>query len=244
MPHLSQIIAIEKDVKEKAAQSRGHAESTFSKSNVVLSGISRTYKPKDEEGEQLPSEATSVQIKVKQVLSGVQSHLVTLFDTTATKDWANCQAKASITVDGNVLLKDAPATYILFLEKQLAELLSFVKKIPTLDASEVWHYDEGQDCYATNPAETVRSKKIKQTKMAFEGNQHHPPQILVWDEDVPAGRWKTIKFSGAIPAKEVNEIAARIEAVQRAVKFAREEANRSTVEQKNVGAGILNYIFG
>src|SRR5258708_401786 len=177
--HLSKIVAVEKDIKEKAASSRARAEGMFGKSGLY-SGLSRTYTPKDEEGEQLPPESTSVQVKVKQVLKDVQSDMSTLFDTVATKDYANCHAKADIVVDGVVLLKDVPATYILFLEKQLAELLSFVKKIPTLYASEVWKYDENQDCYATEPVETTRSKKVMQRLIASEATKEHPAQVHLY----------------------------------------------------------------
>lgn len=243
MPHLSQIVSIEKDVKEKAASGRAKAEGMFGKSGLY-SGISRTYTPKNEEGEQLPPESTSVQVKIKQVLADVRSHMTTLFDTVAMKDYANCHAKADIVVDGVTLLSAVPATHILFLEKQLAELLAFVKRIPTLDASEVWRYDENQDCYATEPVETIRTKKIMQRLIASEATKEHPAQVHVYQEDVPDGRWKTIKFSGAIPTREVNDIIARIEKVQMAVKFAREEANRSEVKAQKTGEPLLKYIFG
>lgn len=243
MVYLNQIIATEKDAKEKAASSRARAEGMFGKSGLYT-GLSRAYTPKEEEGEQLPSESTSVQVKVRQVLQDVKSHLISLFDTVATKDYANCHAKADIVVDGTVLLTGVPATYILFLEKQLAELLAFVKKIPLLDASEVWHYDENQDCYATEPVETLRTKKVLQRFTLAEATKEHPAQVQAYQEDVPTGRWKTIKYSGAFPARELNEIITRIEKVQQAVKFAREEANRAEAKQQRTGEPLLRYIFG
>ena len=243
MSHLSQIIAIEKDIKEKAIQARAKAESLFGQSGRY-SGLSRNYTPSDDEGEKLPSESTSVQVKSHQIIADVQAALTTLFDTTATKDFANCHAKADVVVDGAVLLKDVPATYILFLEKQLAELVSFVKKIPTLDASEVWHYDTAQDCYATPPVETTRTRKVPRRFVLAEATKEHPAQVQVYQEDVISGRWRTIKFSGAMPASELNAIVARIEKVQHAVKFAREEANRAEVAQQHIGDPLLHFIFG
>jgi hypothetical protein len=243
MTHLSQIIAIEKDIKEKAIQSKSRAEGIFGKSSLLF-GLSRNYTPKDDEGEKLPSENTSVQIKSRQIFDEVQTSLTILFDTVAIKDYANCLAKANISVDGKILLADVPATYILFLEKQLAELLIFIKKTPTLDASEVWKYDASQDCYATDPIETIRTKKIMQRFVLAEATKEHPAQVQIYQEDVPTGRWKTIKYSGAIPTKELNEIIERIEKVQQAVKFAREEANRSEVKKIQTGNPLLHYIFG
>src|SRR5216683_1574117 len=135
MSHLAQVIAVEKDTKEKAAQHLTHTRNIFGNRNL-FSGLARTYTPKEEDGEQLPPESNRVQHKVASVLKDAQESLVALFDVVATKDYTNCVAKANIVVDGKVLLSDVPATYILFLEKQVAELLAFVKTIPVLDAGE------------------------------------------------------------------------------------------------------------
>lgn len=241
--HLSQIVSIEKDVKEKAAQALGHAQGQFG-NGTLLSGIARTYTPTVDGSGDLPPESTRVRVRVKDELAKVKVRLTDLFDTTATKDFTNCTAKASVIVDGNVLLKDVPTTYILFLEKQLGELAAFVKRIPVLDASEEWDYDVAQDCWATPPSETIRTKKDKKFQQVYAGTEHHPPQFNVWDEDIPQGRWKTIKYSGAMTVKEWNDINERIERLQRAVKFAREEANRTEAKQQTVGDPLLKYIFG
>ena len=53
-----------------------------------------------------------------------------------------------------------------------------------------------------------------------------------------------MKFSGALPAKRVNEILDRVQALQTAVKFAREEANNAEVADQRVGAAVFGYLFG
>ncbi|BCJ55953.1 hypothetical protein Asp14428_74280 [Actinoplanes sp. NBRC 14428] len=53
MPKLNQIIAVEKGVKSKAFAELSDAHHAVQKTGP-LAGISRTYQPKDEEGEQLP----------------------------------------------------------------------------------------------------------------------------------------------------------------------------------------------
>jgi hypothetical protein len=90
----------------------------------------------------------------------------------------------------------------------------------------------------------VRTKKTKKSQTAFEGNQHHPPQFFVWDEDIPEGTWSTLHYSGAMQQEEINAIVARIEKLQKAVKFAREQANRQEVTQQQHGEDILRYVFG
>lgn len=243
MGHLNQIIAVEKDHKDKASQELTRVSGLLSNTGK-LTGIARTYSPRDENGSPLPPESTRVQVKAADITKSIQAHLVSLFDVVATKDWANCLAKADIVVDDKVLVSAAPATFILFLEKQLAELLAFAKKLPVLDPAFSWQYDQAQDCWVTPPSETVRTRKVKKSQTAFEGNQHHPPQIIVWDEDAPEGTWSTLHYSGAMQQGEINAIIERIEKLQRAVKFAREEANRQVVTQQHVGADILQYIFG
>lgn len=243
MSHLSQVIAVEKDHKDKVSQEMSRAIGTLSNSGK-LTGIARTYTPREENGMILPPESTRVQTSARQVITDLQTHLASLFDVVATKDWTNCLAKADIILDGTPLLTGVPATYILFLEKQLTELLSFAKKLPSLDPASSWQYDQSQDCWMTAPTETVRTKKSKKSQTIHEGNQHHPPQFLVWDEDVPEGTWATIHYSGAMQQSEINAIIARIEKLQKAVKYAREEANRQEVTHQHVGEKILRYVFG
>jgi hypothetical protein len=240
---LNQIIAVEKGVKTSAFQALTEAHHQLQK-NTLLSGISRTYRPKDEEGETFPAESTRVQVRVEEVLRETNANLTRLFDVTATKEWANCAAKADVLVDGNVLLKGVPATYLLFLEKQLVDLHTFIKKLPVLDASESWEYDASADCYATEPVQTVRTKKIPRNHVKTEATEHHPAQVEVYYEDITVGQWRTVKFSGALPAKRVNELLQRVEKLQQATKFAREEANQHEVEDIQMGAKVFQYLFG
>lgn len=243
MPKLNQIIAVEKSVKSRSFQELTEAHHALQKP-TLLSGISRTYRPKDEEGEQLPPEATKVQIKAEEVVRETASILTRLFDVTAIKDWANCVAKADVVVDGRTLLKDVPVTYLLFLEKQLVDLYTFVRKLPVLDASETWEFDASADCWATEPVQTVRTKKIPRNHVKAEATEKHPAQVEVYHEDVTVGYWRTLKFSGAMPAKRVNELLDRVEKLQQAVKFAREEANNVETTEQKIGDAVFQYILG
>jgi hypothetical protein len=240
---LNQIIAVEKGVKSKANQDLAAAQQGLHKPGL-LAGISRTYQPKDEEGEQLPPESTRVQVKAEDVLRDTAATLTRLFDVTATKDWANCTARADVTVDGRVLLADVPVSYLLFLEKQLAELHTFVRRLPVLDASEAWTQDPSTDCWKTEPVRTIRTKKVPRNHVKAEATEKHPAQVEVYYEDVPVGYWTTVKFSGALPARRVNGILDRVEKLQQAVKFAREEANSVEAADQRVGDAVFGYLFG
>jgi hypothetical protein len=239
---LNQIIAVEKDIKGRALQELTEAHHALQKTGQ-LAGITRTYRPKDEEGEQLPPESTKVQIKSEDIIRKTTETLTKLFDVVATKDWANCQAKADVVVDGQKLLSDVPATYLLFIEKQLVDLHTFIKKLPILDASETWSFDQSADCWVTEAVMTMKTKKVPRNHVKAEATEHHPAQVEVYYEDITVGNWRTLKFSGSLPAKRVNELLARVEKLQEAVKFAREEANSMAVEDVKTGEAILSYLF-
>ncbi|MEU3045250.1 hypothetical protein ABZ705_01775 [Streptomyces sp. NPDC006984] len=243
MAKLNQIIAVEKGVKTKAHHDLTAAHHGLQKP-ALLAGISRTYQPKDEEGEQLPPESTRVQVQAEDVLRDTARTLTRLFDVTATKDWANCTARADVTVDGRALLTGVPVSYLLFLEKQLTDIATFVRKLPVLDASESWVHDPSTDAWKTDPVRTVRTRKVPRNHVKAEATEHHPAQVEVYYEDVPVGYWTTVKFSGALPARRLNELTERLEKLQQAVKFAREEANACEVEDRRAGDAVFGYLFG
>ena len=163
---------------------------------------------------------------------------------TATKDWTNCVARAYVVVDGQTVAADVPVTYLLFLEKQLVDLHTFVKKLPVLDAAESWVRDDSTDSWRTEPVRTIRTKKVPRNHVKAEATEKHPAQVEVYYEDVAVGYWTTVKFSGALPAKRVNEILDRVVALQTAVKFAREEANNAEAVDQRIGAAVFGYLFG
>jgi hypothetical protein len=243
MARLNQIIAVEKGVKSRSFSELTEAHHALQKS-ALLSGISRTYQPKDEEGEPLPPEATRVQVRTDEVIRQTVGILTRLFDVTATKDWTNCEARADVVVDGEPLLRDVPVAYLLFLEKQLVDLHTFIRKLPVLDAAESWSYDASADCWATDATQTTRTKKIPRNHVKAEATEKHPAQVEVYYEDVPIGYWTTVRFSGALPARRVNELLERVEKLQQAVKFAREEANGVEVTDQRVGDAVFGYLFG
>jgi hypothetical protein len=242
MAKLNQIIAVEKSVK-----SRAHAEITESHQQLLkpalLAGLSRSYRPKDEDGERVPPEATRVQLRADEVIKRTAAALTELFDVTATKDYSNCEARADVIVDGNMLIAKAPVTYLLFLEKQLVDIHTFVKKLPVLDPSESWIFDPAQDCYATEASETLRTKKVPRNHVKAEATEKHPAQVEVYYEDITVGSWRTVKFSGALPARRVAELLERVEKLQRAVKFAREEANNHEATQHKIGEAVFSFLF-
>jgi hypothetical protein len=241
-PKLNQILAIEKGVK-----SRVHGELT--KMNellhkpALLAGFSKTYQPRDDEGDVHPPERQKVQVDASELLRRAGRLLAELLDVTATKDFANTQAKADVVIDGEVLMEQVPATFLLFVEKQLAELSTFVKRIPILDPADEWHKDEAAGLFKTEPATTTRTKKVQRPVVLYQATKEHPAQTQLITEDVVVGAWVTVKHSGALPLNRKEALLERIERLTDAVKFARERANGTPAVRREVGERLFEFLF-
>jgi hypothetical protein len=239
---LNQIIAIEKTVKGQGVASLTKAYHEL-QTQSLLSGISRTYSPKDDDGDRLPPESTRVQVRTDDVISLVVKDLTRMFDVVATKETTNTVARADIVVDGVALLTAVPVTVLLFLEKQLADLRTFVRKLPVLDPAEHWSYSQSADCFATDARETTKTKKVPRNHVKAMATDKHAAQVEMWYEDIVAGTWTTVNFSGAVQASRVAELVTRVDTLARAVKVAREVANGAEAIENNIGGTVFGYLF-
>ena len=242
MTSLHQLLAAEKGVKGRTERVLTNAYHTIQKT-PLLSGVARTYAPVDDDGERLPAESTLVQVRVGDVLDSVDKAMTELFDVVLTKDAANQQATADVVVDGRVILPDVPVTTLLFLEKKLTDLHTFMSKLPVLDAADEWHFDANRGVYATDPVETRRTEKVPQTHILHEPTEHHPAQTHLYHKDVTVGTWTTVKFSGALPASRVAELTGRVVALQKAVIAARQQANETPVTDRRMGEQVMDFLF-
>lgn len=239
---LNQVIAIEKGAKNRLYSAITELHKNAQKSDLYY-GFSKTYEPKEEGGEQFPPEQKKVMMRSDDVLSEVKKIFTEFLDITATKDFANMTAKADVKVGGNVLVKDVPVPYLLFLEKQLTDLRTFVDKMPTLDESEDWRREEATGLFKTDPIRTHRTAKVQEAIVLYDATEKHPAQTQLITKDVIVGYWNQVKQSGAITRGDKRKLLEKIESVLSAVKSAREEANSVEASEKKVGEDILSYIF-
>lgn len=245
---LNEIIAVTTGKKSEVTKSVAETYHKIQKESL-FDGISRTYRPREELGERLPPEIKQPQLRVKDLISNAVKSWKELFDVVFTLDHGNTKARAEINVltSGDApltLLTDVPSTTLLFLEKQLVDVKTFITKLPTPDPSEVWEYSSQLDCLATKPTQTARTKKVQKPLVMYPATVEHPAQTQLVTEDVIAGDWTQILYTTRIPAQEKNEILERIDKLLDAVKVARERANSTPVEKKKMGDLLLSYIFG
>jgi hypothetical protein len=240
---LCQVLAIESGVRSKS-QTEITALHRAAERQELYSGANRTYRPKDEDGEKFGDENQITQLRSKEVLEKLKSILTEAYDTELTKDVGNLKALATVkTAEGDVICADVPVSYLLYLEKRLEDLNTFVTKMPTLDSAERWTWDETTNQYRAETTETVKTKKKTTPVVLYPATKEHPAQVKESVEDVVVGYWKLTKFSGAMPADEKQAILGRLQKLQHAVKFAREEANSTEVQKQKAAEKIFAYLF-
>jgi hypothetical protein len=249
MPKLNQILAIEKGTKNRAYERLSEVYKTLQKAQL-FNGHVKTWQPREENTESdayelLADEKHHVQQKVSDLLRVVREAQSELVDISFMRDLANCSAKANVVIDGKPLLQDMPATHLLWLEKQLSDLHAEIKKVPTLDPAEKWAWDSDQNLYVSEPSEQRRTKKVQRPLVLHPATKEHPAQVQLVTDDVATGTWKTKKFSAAMPVDRRDEMLARVERLQKAVKQAREEANMVELpkQHEKIGDKIFDFVL-
>lgn len=242
--YLGQIVAIEADVRKASARKLTDAYHALDKP-ALLEGLAGHYEPAVDNGEQLPSEGTRVQATVEEMIEATRETLANLFDVTAARDFTNSSgtAKADIVVGEQTIVEDAPVPYILWLDRQLDDLQAFVTRIPTHSPSTLWDLAEARGVYASTPVKTARQVQQHKVITLAPATDKHQAQAQVVAEQVTAGTWTRIKYSGAVPVARRETLLRRIATLRASVHAAREQANRVEAIEPTVGARVLSYLF-
>lgn len=244
MAKLNQIIAVEKGIKSKSHSSLSELYKIVQKPDL-FNGMTKKYEKKDEDSEDLPGENKRVQYTVSEILKTSERSIQELIDITARKDYTNCEAKADVVVDGVELVKGAPVSFLLFLEKMFTDFRTFANSLPELDNSESWSFDKEALLHKTNPIKTHRTKKVSKPIVLYPHSAEHPAQTQLITEDIIAGYWNQIKTSGAMPKNEKRVLVEKIDALLKGIKEAREQANiQEEVKVPDVSEKLFGYILG
>lgn len=247
MTKMNVLLALEKGERERAHQvvTALHREA---QKPVIYDGLTRTYEPKVEGGDPLPSETKKVQVKAEDVLDQLVGVLGRPWDLTASRDVTNSVARADVSVvdvagGTTPLLRAVPATHLLWLEKQLTDVRTFVAKMPVLDPADQWHYDEALGHYRTEPIQTNRTQRTRRYEVMVQPTKEHPAQVDRYEVDDVVGTWSLVKHSGALPWDRQRELLDRIDRLRDAVKAARERANLAEVVDVAYSEAIFSYLL-
>ena len=147
-------------------------------------------------------------------------------------------------MDGKALLIAVPVTFLLFLDKQVNDLETFVSKLPTPDPAEEWTHDPNSGLLRSKATESVRTSKEPTVIVKYEATKEHPAQTELFTKDVPVGTWTQILYSGSLPTDRKNAILERIKKLQDAIKQAKEQANLLEVEKQKAAEAVFAFVFG
>lgn len=242
MTKLHQLIAVAKGKKARSQSVMTESYQRLQKPEL-FAGMSRKYRPKDEEGEVFPSEEKRVTYTAKKAVEDFRQPFIDALDITATIDAANLKATADVVVNGVVVLKGVSVMTLLYLEKRLEDLHTFVNKLPVLSSTEEWTYSEEQALYKTRTRETRSTKKTPRVITKAEATEHHPAQTELYYEDVTQGHWEQTDYSGAVDATTKARYVKHVQQLIEAVKVAREEANGAEATDVKVGEALVNFVF-
>lgn len=239
---LNQLVALRKGIQSEThnAITRWHRDLQKA---PLLNGFVKTYRKLREEDPDLPGERHLVQLRADDLLNKIQLEYVRRWDVTAAVDWTNCAARADVVVGDRPVIENAPVSFLIFMEKQLDNLHTIVSEAVVLDSSEKWTWNDDEQAWATERTSTVRSKKEPRTIVVVPATEHHPAQLRDYQEDVPAGYWDTIRFSGALEGRRRAQLLERIRELREAVKVARQQANMTPAQQPKPAAGVFDYLF-
>ena len=245
---LAQIITVEKGVHSRNYEALSEIHKRAQKPDS-FSGLTKTYERANENEEEIPPEVKLVQLRHEAILTDYRRLWAEWWDLEATKDDANTKARADVIVDGTPIVKDAPVTFLLFLEKQLTDVRKAVEVLPELPVDREWARDEAQGIYKTEARKKARVQNMKRAVVLHpptfkDGFAPLPAQVQLVDDQVITGYYAEVNFSGAIPPQKKREILDRVNKLIDATKDARQRANKVEAPDRNVGADILKFILG
>ena len=209
----------------------------------AFQGLSKTYTPSDDDGFIYPSESKPLNQTVKDIIARLIEISSDFYDLAYQQDISNCTAKADIVVDEKTIAFQVPVSYLLFLEKQLTDLKTFIDKLPLRDISINWIDDNSRGFAVSEEKYTVKTKKITEFVVAYEATEHHPAQIKEVSNDIKEGIWTTTQLNGELSPQQHKLLKSKIQKLYNAVVLAREEANSIEVKKEKIADSLFNFLF-
>lgn len=260
-PKLHEVLAVQTARGKRAAEIVSETKGTFSKKERHFDRKDLSFESiMDESTAEQKREAEEVRTQVKSNIEGNSHGMVTTvlqkliytfkflrdaWDANLQIDATNQTAKADIVIDGRTLSKDVPATFLLWMAKQLDTVRDLCIGIPTLDPALGFsqNSDDEPGIFRAKDQARVTTKKTMRSHVAHPGTDKHPPQVQTYNEDVPVGRIVTQLWSSKYTPAAKSELLGRIDKLLEAVKKARMRANQAEVVQMKVAEDLSAYIL-
>jgi hypothetical protein len=251
MASLHEILAVETDKEGYFKKAVPELIDLFKNKVQRFQAHSRTLKLLGEEtldkteSEKAESENVCITTTVPAELNYLSKLVADYLDIIAQKDNANCNTKADVIIDDEILLKDIPATTLLSLENKLKYIRQIYEEIPTLQPGVAWEKDLSIGKYVykdVNPEVRAKTKKTFDFKVLVPATDKHPAQIEKWDINVDVGYYTKFRWSGMLSVADKSLLLGRLDKLIQAIKQARQRANEFKIAQIKLGDIIFKYI--
>lgn len=245
-PQLHELLAVEQDLKGQANKILAETKSVFNREEMFR-GSHTSYSPYDEADAHLAAEDhEELGTTVPKRLDYTAKTLARYYDAVLQKETTNQGARADIVIGGVAIASNVPATMLLGLETKLREFRGAIESMPALDVKVEWAPapDQGPDVFAAVHAnQRFRTKKITKPVVLYEATKEHPAQVKECEENIHVGVIEAKVFSGAVTSARKAEILGNLDTLIRAVKKARQRANKQVIVKGKIGAALFDFVL-
>ncbi len=244
---LHELLAVENNLETQATKTRTDLANTFEKKRHLFEEKRVIFTPMEENAKAVVEAQSDIQSSIQKELNWFSGFFAKALDASYKVAETNMSARANIILeDGGVLAESVPATALLELEKRMAELLTLVQTIPTLDPAKGFSPDDqrGEGYFQARTVRKSRTKKDKVVLVLYPATEQHPAQTQLIDKDVNIGAIEEQEWSSLLTPASKADLINRVEIVARAVRQARSRANEQEVPKVQIANALLNYIFG
>lgn len=245
---LGQVIAVERATRQQD-NNVGKEFQKYLPKEEHWKGSRKIYRHFDAEAPEaernVPDEYQAVHLRVEDVLDELAKYSAAALDITATKDRTNCDARADIEVDGQVIARDVPISHLLFLQDYFTEWGSTLKLLPVLNPARSWTPVSGErGLHAGEPEKRLRSLKTEEPLVLYDATDKHPAQVKTTIKETPVGEYTTTMLSGAVTEQRKRELLTNLHKLLLAIKDAIARANRTPVTEVTEGEDLLKFLLG
>lgn len=244
---LHELLAVNRNMDGQVAKVASDLTATFTNKRHLFEEKLVTFTP-TEEGKTPVTEARSdIQSTVAKELAWAFGTIAKGMDLGFQIDGANTIAKADVvTEDGDTLLKDVPATFLLQLEKRVLLVQGLISAIPTLDPAKGFQPDETRDkgIFKARDVTKNRTTKIEDYQVIVPPTKEFAAQVAKTSKDVVTGRIQEQEWSAMLTPATKSALLDRCDMLSRAIKKARARANETEVSTtgNKVGKILLDWL--
>jgi hypothetical protein len=242
---LGQIVGIHKSTRVSIQREWDEMYHLLQKGEL-FSGFDKTHTPFEGNLPQ-PAQSKRVQANATELVTGLEKLLSRLFDLEATKDNADTEARADLVVGDDTLMTQVPVNHLLWMEKQVANLVTVFNAIPVMTAAEDWQPSQALDrgMYRTQAERTPSTKKDTHWEVVVPAidNGDHGAIVKEVSNDIQSGTWEIVKYTAAMRPTDKALLIKRASVLLDAIRFATTTANHLPVTDIDEGEKIFGYLF-